>query len=450
MKKHFPFYKSIRTKAAALFFGVFLVIVVPTNWLIFQKIKSTLNDADTRELNSEVENLASSFKLDPITVPLPPKEYLLKIQVTREMQAEDIFTSPGFPPLFPDSYFSESLVWDTLKIVNQKKELDYSANTLIVSLARSTSGLTREISTIRSYLIFANVVSLVLAGILVFLAAGKMINPIKRIILVASHITASKNIERVNVPQTQDESQQLAETLNAMFIRMEQSIKNQVNFFASAAHELRTPLAVMQTEIGISMQHVDAASQKILQSQLHEVERLSRIIQDFLLISQLKSESLTLRKAEVRVEEVIYAAMKKVKFLAQNRNSQLQVTIGENASTLYELDFDKIETVISNLLENALKYSPGNSIIRLAASIEPQVICLVISNPIEKPVTNINLLTTEFTKSAELSTGLGMGLWICDQIMKMHGGKLELANINGEFSATIELHIDSHNERTYQ
>ena len=430
---------------------MFLVILVPTNWLIFQKIKSTLNDADTRELNAEAEKLVSSIKLDPITVPLPPNEYLLKIQVTREMQSEDIFTSPGFPLLFPDSYFSESLVWDTLKIVNQKKDLDFSANMLIVSLARSTSGLTREVSTIRSYLIFANVVSLVLAGILVFLAAGKMINPIKRIILVASHITASKNIERVNVPQTQDESQQLAETLNAMFIRMEQSIKNQVNFFASAAHELRTPLAVMQTEIGISMQHVDAASQKILQSQLHEVERLSRIIQDFLLISQLKSESLTLRKVEVRVEEVIYAALKKVKFLAQNRNSQLQVTIGENASTLScALDFDKIETVISNLLENALKYSPINSIIRLAACIEPQVICLVISNPIEKPVTNINLLTTEFTKSEELSTGLGMGLWICDQIMKMHGGKLELANINGEFSATIELHIDSHNERTNQ
>jgi len=429
---------------------VFLVILVPTNWLIFQKIKSTLNDADTRELNAEAEKLVSSIKLDPITVPLPPNEYLLKIQVTREMQSEDIFTSPGFPLLFPDSYFSQSLVWDTLKIVNQKKDLDFSANMLIVSLARSTSGLTREVSTIRSYLIFANVVSLVLAGILVFLAAGKIINPIKKIIFVASHITASKNIERVNVPQTQDESQQLAETLNAMFIRMEQSIKNQVNFFASAAHELRTPLAVMQTEIGISMQHVDAASQKILQSQLHEVERLSRIIQDFLLISQLKSESLTLRTSEVRAEEVIYAALKKVKFLAQNRNSQLQVTIGENASTLYELDFDKIETVISNLLENALKYSPTNSIVRLAAAIEPKAIYIVISNPIEKPVTNINLLTTEFTKSEELSTGLGMGLWICDQIMKMHGGKLELANINGEFSATIELHIDSHNDRTYQ
>gem|GEM_PF-1105136 len=450
MKKHFPFYKSIQIKAAALFFAVFLVILVPTNWLIFQKIKSTLNDADTRELNAEAEKLVSSIKLDPITVPLPPNEYLLKIQVTREMQSEDIFTSPGFPLLFPDSYFSESLVWDTLKIVNQKKDLDFSANMLIVSLARSTSGLTREVSTIRSYLIFANVVSLVLAGILVFLAAGKIINPIKKIIFVASHITASKNIERVNVPQTQDESQQLAETLNAMFIRMEQSIKNQVNFFASAAHELRTPLAVMQTEIGISMQHVDAASQKILQSQLHEVERLSRIIQDFLLISQLKSESLTLRTSEVRAEEVIYAALKKVKFLAQNRNSQLQVTIGENASTLYELDFDKIETVISNLLENALKYSPTNSIVRLAAAIEPKAIYIVISNPIEKPVTNINLLTTEFTKSEELSTGLGMGLWICDQIMKMHGGKLELANINGEFSATIELHIDSHNDRTYQ
>ncbi len=67
-----------------------------------------------------------------------------------------------------------------------------------------------------------------------------------------------------------------------MFTRMELSIKNQVNFFASAAHELKTPLAVMNTELSVALKKVDLPTQKILQSQLHEVQRLDRLIQDFL------------------------------------------------------------------------------------------------------------------------------------------------------------------------
>jgi signal transduction histidine kinase len=440
LKKSFPFYKSIRTKAVALFFGVFLVILIPTNWLIFQKIVSALDAADTSELNAEAGKLVSGVKLDPITIPLPPNGYLLKIQVTREIQAEDVFTSPEFPILFPDSYFSESLVWDTLKIVNQKKTLDYSANTLIVSLARSTSHLTQQVATIRSYLIGANVISLALAGILVFIAAGKLINPIKKIILVASHITASKSIARVEVPQTQDESQLLAETLNDMFRRMEWSIKNQINFFASAAHELRTPLAVMQTEIGVALQQADATQQKILQSQLHEVERLNRIIQDFLLISQLKSETLIVRKKEERIEEVIYAALKKVKYLVLEKKSKFQIKLeGHLGEINCSLDFDKIETVLSNLLENALKHSATYSIIQLSATTENETIIISIHNPIEKSIENIHLLKNEFQKSSELSGGLGMGLWICNQIVKLHAGKLELISTHNEFIAKLSL-----------
>jgi signal transduction histidine kinase len=274
----------------------------------------------------------------------------------------------------------------------------------------------------------------------VFIAAGKLINPIKKIILVASHITASKSIARVEVPQTQDESQLLAETLNDMFRRMEWSIKNQINFFASAAHELRTPLAVMQTEIGVALQQADATQQKILQSQLHEVERLNRIIQDFLLISQLKSETLIVRKKEERIEEVIYAALKKVKYLVLEKKSKFQIKLeGHLGEINCSLDFDKIETVLSNLLENALKHSATYSIIQLSATTENETIIISIHNPIEKSIENIHLLKNEFQKSSELSGGLGMGLWICNQIVKLHAGKLELISTHNEFIAKLSL-----------
>jgi hypothetical protein len=69
LKHEIPFYKSIRTKAAVLFLVVFVTILVPANWLIFKKVKLTLEEADTRELSAEAEKLVDNLQLDPLSIP---------------------------------------------------------------------------------------------------------------------------------------------------------------------------------------------------------------------------------------------------------------------------------------------------------------------------------------------------------------------------------------------
>jgi two-component system, OmpR family, heavy metal sensor histidine kinase CusS len=440
LKHEIPFYKSIRTKAAVLFLVVFVTILVPANWLIFKKVKLTLEEADTRELSAEAEKLVDNLQLDPLSIPLPPNRYLLKVQAIKNQQIEELFSSPGFPVVAPHNYLEDWFVWDSLKIVNLKKGDEYSSSELVVSLARSVTQLRAQKGDVLSYLIVANCLSILSAAVLVFIAAGQLINPIKRIISTASKITASKTIDRVSVPSTMDESKQLAETLNEMFLRMELSIKNQVNFFASAAHELKTPLAVMNTELSVALKKVDLPTQKILQSQLHEVQRLDRLIQDFLLISQLKSETLALRKEPERLEEVLYASLKKTKYLAEERNIQIQIKVEDNIPTLFShIDFEKIQTVISNLLQNAFKYSLIESIVKVSISYQENRSTLVITNPVSTPIENLHLLKNEFHKSNELAGGLGMGLWIADQIITLHGGQLELSYLQNEFSAIVIL-----------
>jgi signal transduction histidine kinase len=403
-------------------------------------VKLTLEEADTRELIAEAEKLIDNLQLDPLSIPLPPNRYLLKVQAIKNQQIDELFSSPGFPVVGPHNYLEDWFVWDSLKIVNLKKGDEYSSSELVVSLARSVTQLRAQKGDVLSYLIVANCLSILSAAVLVFIAAGQLINPIKRIISTASKITASKTIDRVSVPSTMDESKQLAETLNEMFLRMELSIKNQVNFFASAAHELKTPLAVMNTELSVALKKVDLPTQKILQSQLHEVQRLDRLIQDFLLISQLKSETLTLRKEPERLEEVLYASLKKTKYLAEERNIQIQIKVEDNIPALFSyIDFDKIQTVISNLLQNAFKYSLIESIVKVSISYQENRSTLVITNPVSTPIENLHLLKNEFHKSNELAGGLGMGLWIADQIITLHGGQLELSYLQNEFSAIVIL-----------
>src|SRR5205085_9207602 len=135
-----------------------------------------------------------------------------------------------------------------------------------------------------------------IAAGLVFLVTMFTMRPIRKIIQQSSIIKASGQMERVSVPLSRDETYELATALNTMLNRLELSVRTQVNFFASAAHELRTPLTIMQTELSVAMNATaDVSTRKTLESTLSEVERLGRIVNDFLLISQLKNESLDIR-----------------------------------------------------------------------------------------------------------------------------------------------------------
>lgn len=437
MARHYSFFKSIRAKASLLFFSVFLIIILPVNYVIYTQLKLILEEADTKELKIEAEKILNKVHVDPPIVPLPPVGYLLKLQFQRDVVVQDIFTSPGFPQLPEGSFLFDSFSYDTLSVVNLQNAGDHPG--LVVTLVRSNDHLQTQLNNLKSYLFMASAGSILIAGFLVFMAAGIVLRPIKKIIMVARHINASNSIERVPVPKMEDESHQLAETLNAMLSRIEASIKNQVNFFASAAHELKTPLAVMQTELTLMRDNnKDEQINKLLQSQLTEVQRLDRVIQDFLLISQLKSDTLTLRTKDERIDEVVYAAIKKVKYLSQDRSTQILVTIDDSIEDrLIPFDFDKMETVFTNLIENSIRYSPENSIIRILIKSDGNAFSVACINPIKTKIENIDSLTSEFKKSYELSSGLGMGLWICNQIVKLHKGKLTLTQQGDSFNASV-------------
>jgi signal transduction histidine kinase len=342
----------------------------------------------------------------------------------------NLFVSPEFPAVDPIAQLPEVVELEDVKIVTVRP----SDNPMIlVSLSRSNQRLLSQLQNLRIYLFAANAGAIVLAGILVFASAGLMLRPIKKITDVAAVITAANRIGRVPVPNSQDESRLLAETINQMLERIELAIRNQVNFFASATHELKTPLAVMQTELSLAIsQSPDAATRKILESQLTEVQRLSRVIHDFLLISQLKSNSLTLRARSEQPEEIVFAAIRKVKYRSLERGSFIRVTLPEEPIPALHLDFDKMETVVANLLENAIRYSPAG--VTVEVRINPGQIEVI--NPTEGLAVIPVELDREF-KSSTLSSGLGMGLWLCYHICRLHQATLSMSAVPGQVTTTI-------------
>lgn len=425
------FFTGIQGRTALIFFGVFLLIVLPTSYVIFSRVKQILVQADTRELTLEGEKLFNQVKLDPQVVPIPPLGYSIFLRVSNQLRSDSLFASPNFP-MYIDQFRDETIDIDTLKIVTLIRPLEYGNGQMSFSIGRSNQRLNEQIKELKLYLFLANVFSLVVAGMLVYVVSGYTLRPIKKIISVAQNINASQSIGRVPVPTSHDETKQLALAINDMLARIEYSIQNQTNFFASAAHELRTPLTVMKTELTLVQED------KRWHEMLKEVERLERIVNDFLMISQLKSKSLVLRKSEVDLNELLVSALKKIKYLSQEKKSSIQIVLQDNHEAhLVSADEDKLDIVVVNLLENAIKYSPPHSIIQVSIKHE-NVTQIEVKNPISHPVSSPERFKQEFVKAEALSSGLGMGVWIANEIVQLHQGTLELRSDDHSFSAIVQ------------
>lgn len=424
---------GIRAKTAFIFFGVFVVIVLPVNFLVYSKVETILIQADTRELQAEGEKLFDKVRLDPALIPLPPQNYLMFIRIKEVLGIDTVFASPGFPEVWTEDAV---LVLDSIKIVTEARPVPYSNASLLLSIARSTRDLDSQLETLQLYLFIASSISILLAGVLVYIVSGFTLRPVRNIIEVASRIQATRSMERVAEPKSDDEYRELARTINSMLARIESSIKTQTNFFVSAAHELKTPLTVMQTELSVALnQNPESSIRTILENQLHEVQRLDRVIQDFLLISQLKGESLVIRKAINRLDEALYSALKRCKYQIRTKNAQVKVTLTTEDCTS-NFDYDKIELVLFNLLENAIKYSQQEATIAVTINRADRLAVRFV-NPVTETITDVKILKSEFKKANELSSGLGMGLWICQEIMRLQGGELNLKQTNGSFIAEV-------------
>jgi hypothetical protein len=193
LNKRFPFLTSLRAKASALFFIVFLSIILPVNYIIYGKVRSTLAEADTRELQAEAGKIAERVRLDPLQIPLPPVGYAMQLQQATGQVPVNLFVSPEFPAVDPIAQLPEVVELEDVKIVTVRP----SDNPMIlVSLSRSNQRLLSQLQNLRIYLFAANAGAIVLAGILVFASAGLMLRPIKKITDVAAVITAANRIGR--------------------------------------------------------------------------------------------------------------------------------------------------------------------------------------------------------------------------------------------------------------
>jgi PAS domain S-box-containing protein len=226
----------------------------------------------------------------------------------------------------------------------------------------------------------------------------------------------------------------LEETLRRRDEELLAADRRKDQFLAMLAHELRNPLAPIRNAVELMRQveTLDAAFQPAREMVERQVKHLARLVDDLLDISRLASGSIRLRKEPVDLGAVVQRAVDGVRPLIDSRSHTLSVRLPAEPVRL-EADPTRLEQVISNLLNNAAKYTmPGGHLGVTAERVGEEAVVRVCDTGIGVPPDVLDRVFEPFMQSdgslARTDGGLGVGLTLVRSLVEMHGGKVEAAS----------------------
>lgn len=200
-----------------------------------------------------------------------------------------------------------------------------------------------------------------------YLLAHRSLRPLSVMRTRATAITAKNLHERLPVTNPRDELGGLASVINGLLSRVEEAFRHQRRFMADASHELRTPVAILRTEVevALSREHRDEHEYREALTVMRDAaQRLTRIVEDLFLLTRADSGHLTVRRESIYLEETVHAAARAVRGLAEGRGVRVQLMDVDAAP--YEGDADLLGRLLLNLLDNAIKFSARESVVELA------------------------------------------------------------------------------------
>lgn len=298
-----------------------------------------------------------------------------------------------------------------------------------IVVATSTDEVRSSIRELLVQLSIGAPLALLVAGFGGWWLAGRALAPVARMTREAGSIGIERLQERIDVPETADEIQRLAVTLNAMLDRLQRGVEDKRRFAADASHELRTPLAVMRAELDVTLRDVNlpADARDALESAREEVERMRSIVENLLTLARADDGSLELLREPVDLAAVTQAVAEDASVLAEPLHVVL-VTDGPSATV--PGDRARLEQVVMNIVSNAIRYSPQDGTVTVRTWEGDGGAGCTIND--EGPGVSPELAARIFDRfvrgdaARSNDGGSGLGLAICNEIVTAHGGRIWL------------------------
>ncbi len=269
--------------------------------------------------------------------------------------------------------------------------------------------------------------------------ATRAIHPITDISATAVKIAAGDLSQRINVADTDNELGRLAGVLNSTFTRLESAFTQQRRFTSDAAHELRTPIAVMltQTQTALSRERNSTEYRETVEACQRAAQRMRRLTESLLELARFDAGQESIKRLPFDLSRVARDCIEQIRPLAEERGVRI---IAELPALECEGDSERLAQVITNLLTNAIQHNPGGCEVRVSGRNENGTVLLGVTDSGRGiPESDLPHVFERFYRADKSRSGssvnAGLGLAISKAIVEAHGGSIEVSSQPG--TATI-------------
>ncbi|MCY6484911.1 HAMP domain-containing sensor histidine kinase [Clostridium aestuarii] len=464
--------KSIKQKlTSSYFFVIFLTVAISEIFLI-TSVKKYYYDA-TRELLSNQIKLSADFYSTHLSssglkyaisndVDIFWKNTNAEVQIL-DLSGNILMDSIGYFQSDPiNSTDFKTALSDTLgsiiyKSSNGKETLMSVAYPLkkgdsiegIIRFITSLTTVNKGIYQISLYFLLIGFSVIILSSIISIFVSKKITTPLKEITVGAEKMAAGNFNQKIQ-KTSDDELGRLVDTLNYMSEEILKNEKLKNEFIASVSHELRTPLtSIKGWAVALSLCDPENKNEftdglKIIEE---ESDRLTLLVEELLDFSKLVSDKITLQKYWIDLTNIIDYMVKQSSQRAHRENIELSVTHANQLPNVYA-DKNRFKQLLMNILDNAFKFTPSGGKVAITTCLDNNVILIKIKDTgygISKE--DLPKVKEKFYKGKNSKSKNGIGLSICNEIVKLHNGKLKILSKENEGTEVqIILPLNTHSE----
>jgi signal transduction histidine kinase len=301
------------------------------------------------------------------------------------------------------------------------------AGPVVVAVGQSLNDRDDALSGVVTSFALGGPIAVLLGSAIGYLLASAGLAPMEAMRVRAREVSLSRADERLPLPGAHDEVRRLGETLNEMLDRLHRSFERERRFVADASHELRTPVAVIKTELEGALRTGDFGPQvrEALVAAVEECDRLAQLAEDLLVIARAAEGELPVRREALRARPLLEGVRERFVDRAEQRGRVIRIEA--DGDPQLSADLLRIRQALGNLVDNALRHGAGEIVLRArsaSAGVE-----LEVSDGGQGFAPDIAGRAFErFARGDPVRTrgGAGLGLAIVRAVVEGHAGRVAI------------------------
>jgi len=263
-----------------------------------------------------------------------------------------------------------------------------------------------------------------------FFMATTALKPVGEMITQAQRIGAERLEQRLLVPKTRDELQQLAITFNDMLARLERAFRRLRQFSAAASHELRTPLTVMRGELEVALRKPRETDEyrRVLRTHLEIIDEMSQTVQELLALARSEAVDPAIEWSPIELGALAKQVTDSCRPLADAKAVAVELPAAQPVWVRGERRL--LERLVANLLDNAIRHTPSSGQVSVRADHSNGEACVIVQDtgPGIPPEELPQIFDRFFRRrpSSENGGSAGLGLGLCRWIVEAHHGRIDV------------------------